>query len=261
MSKTPGVFVVGMHCSGTSALSNALVSLGMHGPADPVGSPNHPRGLFESRALVTIDNSLLRHFDANSFAGTGRSAWLPDTWSQDPWTVEQHDPARIIFGACFPTQPWVCKDPRLSLVLPFWRDVVSDRAAAVLVVRHPVEVVRSLEARDGLPWSEGLTMWYHYLSRAVRNLAGMQVLVSTYDGALDDPHQWREATSAWLQRVGIELDPDRVRDDESLDSSLRHQRVGPEDAKVLSETQQALYERLLASQGSHDRWEPFADLD
>ena len=76
--------------------------------------------------------------------------------------------------------PWALKDPRLCLTLRFWlpllssgNSTVSERkeagasgkgvAPAVLFTyRHPVEVAKSLQKREGFGIKRGLLLWLAY---------------------------------------------------------------------------------------------------
>jgi len=77
------------------------------------------------------------------------------------------------------TVPWALKDPRLCLTLRFWlpllssgKSVSSNRestlggrgvAPAVLFTyRHPVEVAKSLQKREGFGIKRGLLLWLAY---------------------------------------------------------------------------------------------------
>jgi hypothetical protein len=77
------------------------------------------------------------------------------------------------------------KDPRACLTLAFWRPLLP-RVKAIVCVRHPLEVARSLLARDGFEVSRSIDLWMRYMSDAVAE-AGDDVLVVAYDDLLRDP--------------------------------------------------------------------------
>ncbi len=102
---------------------------------------------------------------------------------------------------------WVLKDPRVPLVLPFWRRALLDRCAAVLVVRRPMEVAWSLALRNGMSIMTGLALWSAYTRAALRGLSGLPVHVCSYDDLVDDPGATVRAFADSLVRWS-ELAPD-----------------------------------------------------
>lgn len=253
-----GVFIIGMHSSGTSAVTSALVGLGLHGATD-MRAPdrNHPRGIFESTALTGLDDEILAHFGLSWDVGTPASGVLPHGWALEPCVMARRESANVLLRRVFHNEPWALKDPRLCLLLPFWRAVVDDQAAALLVIRHPVEVARSLMVRSGLSLTDALTMWDYHLRSAVRNLSGMAVMVTNYERAVAEPRLWCASASAWLNRIGIAAGRDRFDvATEQLDANLRRQAATIDDDKVMSRDQRVLYDSLLkaAARGTHDYW-------
>ncbi len=71
-----------------------------------------------------------------------------------------------------PERPWVWKDPRTCVLLPFWSAVLEQRAAYVLVVRHPFEVSDSLARRNGCTPLLSLALWERYTRQAMLGAAG-----------------------------------------------------------------------------------------
>lgn len=249
-----GVFVVGMHGGGTSRWPAPWFGLGLKGPSDDLGPTTiHPKGIVESVAVMALNDRLLAHFRRSWGVGTDSVGRLPLDWPEDPWIIDRRGEGADVFRRAFPVGPWTLKDPRLCVLLPFWRAVVDDHAAAVLVIRHPTEVARSLAKRSGLPLPEALAMWEYHLRSAMENLSGMAVMATTYEGALADPRGFCGAVS-WLSRIGITPGANDIESCvQHLDRRLRHQAASAEDTDLLSPGQRALYEALLQGCGPHDR--------
>ena len=55
---------------------------------------------------------------------------------------------RAVYGEA---REWLWKDPRTTLLLPFWRRALRFDPVVVGIFRDPVEVAGSLAARDGFP--------------------------------------------------------------------------------------------------------------
>jgi hypothetical protein len=212
-----------MHRSGTSVIAGALQFLGVS-LGDPArmlrpGSDN-PKGYFEIRALQELDDELL--------------AYLGGAWDQPPvlepgWEhtkgldAFRKRAAEILqdsFGPCAAWPPVIAwKDPRCSLLLPFWR-TVTPIANTIVVVRDPVEVAASLGARGYQVGAvQAASLWLRYLFAATADDPG-HMLVRHSDIFDDLP--------GTLARLARHLDlaaPDAaaeaaVRD--HLDAGLRH---------------------------------------
>jgi hypothetical protein len=81
------------------------------------------------------------------------------------------------FGPAADRPPVIAwKDPRLSLLLPFWR-TVTPIATTVVVVRDPVEVVASLGSRRyAVGAAQAASLWLRYVYAAVANDPGCLVV-------------------------------------------------------------------------------------
>jgi len=260
-----GLFVVGMHASGTSALASALVGLGLQGPRDELqADADHPFGFFESVSVIDLNEALLGHYGVSWQLGSSAAELLGDRWTADPWIAQQHDGARQVMSDAYPSGPWVMKDPRLCVLLPFWRQVVDDRAAAVVVTRNPIEIAQSLAMREaGVPLAEGLNVWDAYMRATVRNLAGMPVWVMAYEDLMHEPRRSCAELASWLG--DLELISRRearrlVRDAAArVDARLRHQVADASDVAAMSFSQAQLYESLRAVAGGHASWQLLAE--
>lgn len=194
-----GVLVLGMHRSGTSAFTKVLNLMGAElGARLKAAGPDNPRGFWEHEAIIDAHEALM---DA-----LGR-AWddvrpLPDRWRE---TAAAREAAAAIAAvirqdlACHPL--WAVKDPRLCRFVPLWCDVLQDLGIApraVIVHREPVEVARSLHARNGLPEAVGQLLWARYMVDAEASSRAMVRSLVSYGDLLAD---WRGV----MDRVGREL--------------------------------------------------------
>lgn len=228
------VCVTGMHRSGTSIATRALqllgVSLGDEAGMLPPGSDN-PAGYWENRYIQELDDEVL--------AACG-GAWdeppvLDPGWERAAALDPFRDRAREILATYFPPAedgiPIGWKDPRLSLLLPFWRTVIPI-TTTVVVVRDPREVAASLAARNGMDPARAAVLWLRYLLAAAANDPG-HVLVTHRD--------LFEDLGGVLATMAQHLDLPAPDDDTTatatghLDEGLRHHSVdGRPDADPLT---------------------------
>ena len=228
--------VIGMHRSGTSFAARALsllgVSLGDEGAMMPPG-PDNPAGYWEIQRVKEFDDELLSHLGG---------AWdfppvLSPGWEQDPaldgYRERAAEVVREAFGPALGGDgPLAVKDPRVSLLLPFWRTVLPVHATVVMV-RNPHEVARSLGVRRyAVGPAQAAVLWIRYLFAATGN--DPQHLLLRHQDFFDD-------LDGTLDRVVAHLGlaaPDgstRAAVRAALDPSLRHHddRVEPNDDSPL----------------------------
>jgi hypothetical protein len=182
---------------------------------------------------------------------------LAPGWEADRTLDSWRARARASFAKVFPSRPAVWKDPRNCLTLPFWRTVIAPPAAAVLIYRDPLEVARSLHARDGVSLTYGLALWDRYVRSASANLVGLPTIVADYARILDQPSDWIDEIAGFLRTVGVDIPspppPEAVA---ALATDLRHQTAPTADRSFLSDDQFAVMEILRRRDGPHRSWAP-----
>jgi len=254
-----------MHRGGTSALTGVLRLSGLDvGPERELmaATDDNPRGFWELDRLSLFNERLLRELG-------GRWSGPPD---DDPARLmslaagEMGERAGALFAELLPRDGWVWKDPRVCLLLPFWRSVLSgrrgpgdDRLVVVATVRNPREVAGSLEARDGLPVSYGLALWERHQRLAMAHSEGLPVYVVPYDSLLDDPVTACEPLLAFLADHGYrtDLDAARIGAEEFLDAGQRHHHAtgGLRQVPEATAEQRALAEIAMQRTGDQTgRW-------
>jgi hypothetical protein len=247
-----GVVILGMHRGGTSALAGAVHHLGLDAGDDAalIGATEaNRRGHWEIASLSELNEQLLRELGGR---WGGPPVVDPDRLTElarGPWGVR----ARRTFLAGLRGERWVWKDPRLCLLLPFWRQVLGQELVVVATVRPAAEVARSLEARDGFAIAYGLALWERYQREAARAVGDLPLYVVPYDELLDDPGRELRALASFLTAHGHEIDLDETLAEALafLDPGERHHGDVPGlDAMVeASDAQRALAGLLAAARG------------
>ncbi len=245
--------MLGMHRSGTSAVTRTLNLLGLSTcpPTDLIGAhPANPTGHWESRTLVECNNAVLR--------AAGARSWCPPppgpAWMSTPRVQDLIPLCRAAFGAVHPSPPWVWKDPRTCLTADLWLPLLQAPPAIVLVAREPLQIARSINARDKFPLPLCLALWERYLREAMRSAIGLPVWVTWYDQLLDDAQGWIGAASGFLGRFGVRraggaVDPLAAAGD--LDPQLRHHGHDDTGNDLLSGAQHRLRDLLRELTGVH----------
>ncbi|MCA1749626.1 MAG: tetratricopeptide repeat protein [Parasphingopyxis sp.] len=218
MSQRPPLLILGMHRSGTSALSRAMNICGWQLAARIMPpSPGNPAGYWEPIEIVRFNDRLLK---------TIGSHWadprpLPEGWSERPEVVAMHGEARDILEAEFPSLDGiVLKDPRFSRLLPFWERVFEGCAAppaCLIMSRHPFEVAQSLALREQMDLRHGMLLWLAYMLDAEGWSRGRRRATVDYNALLAD---WRGSLEPTLDAVWPEARPAMEAGADELDAFL-----------------------------------------
>jgi len=191
--------VVGMHRSGTSAVTGGLGALGFGTPHpddrmdENESNPDH----WESVSINRFDERLLALLGGSWEAPPD----LPANWENATALHQVSDFGSVVTVAYRDPGPLVWKDPRLCLVLPYWRRVLPPPLAAVLVWRSPLAVARSLHRRDGMHLADGVALWERYNRCALEHLVGVDTYVCRYETVLDDPRGEFTRVADWLSSL------------------------------------------------------------
>jgi hypothetical protein len=252
------ILTVGMHRSGTSAIAGTLGSAGCSLPPSddrvrrPTSNPEH----YESLSASQHNEGLLQALGG---------AWdAPPAFSRH-WihsaAVAAGGGSLAVLKRAFPSLgPAVWKDPRLCLLLPYWRLLLGEGVAAVFVWRSPLDVAQSLRARDGMGVADALALWERYNRTALANLVGMPVLVIGYDAAVDDPPAFAESCRQWLEARGRDLLGHMTAGNgNSIRPQLRHgSRSASAGSGSLSAEQERLWTCLRDLPSTYDLFPPLS---
>lgn len=149
------IAVLGMHRSGTSALTGSLAEAGIYlGHVLGQSIAHNRKGLQEPASVLYMQENLLQ---ANG-----------GSWDNPPSTIEWgklHVSVRDLFlESREGFEPWAFKDPRTLLTLEGWLDVRPD-LELVGIFRDPLAVAHSLKRRNGFTLMKGFSLWQVYNER------------------------------------------------------------------------------------------------
>jgi GT2 family glycosyltransferase/glycosyltransferase involved in cell wall biosynthesis len=178
------ICIAGAHRSGTSMVTRLLHRCGLElGPESELMPPqaDNPEGFWEHLGFVAINDELLSELGG---------AWdLPPKPNED-FTSARLDPlrlkARLLIEKFDSANVWGWKDPRNSLTVPFWQQLLPG-LKTVIVVRNPLEVAHSMRERNGTSYSFGLRLWEIYNRRLIEASSGKDRLVTHYDFFFQEP--------------------------------------------------------------------------
>ena len=219
----PAIFVLGMHRSGTSALSRVLNLVGF-AQASTLMKANdfNPSGYWEPQPVVALNDGYL--WDMQRYWGDPKPVDLTDDVPRFERAVAD---AHTVLNEQFEgAQSFVLKDPRVSLTFPVWQEAATRFGAqpvVLIALRNPLGVCQSLRRRDGLKIAHSEKLWMSYTLEAEKHSRGVPRGVVRYEDMMTD---WQGTVSAALARLDLPVpefdDTLKSTVDTFLDPTLNH---------------------------------------
>ena len=223
------IFVLGMHRSGTSAITRIINMMGADlGPAQLIGEPavDNQKGFWERTDVSALNDKLLAGIDClwDDLANFSADQLFPNVADELRQQLK-----RIVFQMDT-HRPWVLKDPRLCLTFPAWRTEL-EVPVCVLPYRSPLAIARSLQARNGLSLMQGLALWERYTLAGLSASSGLPRLVVSYERIIQEPVEVVRGLYDFLTAVEVGgLRMPSVREIKAfVDKRLQHQGGEPAD--------------------------------
>jgi hypothetical protein len=229
------VVVLGMHRSGTSALTHGLSCLGID-LGDNLLEPaknNNPKGFFEDADINSLNVEILECLGLNWDSTTPitiedlTKPEINQFLTKAILLIQEKLSGKLIFGL---------KEPRIARLFPFWQRVFAYFKLPidyVFACRNPLSIADSLNKRDNIPLEKSYDLWLQYVIPCFIQAQQLIKVVVDYDLLMENPR--RE-----LMRIGRQLNIPINDNDPNLqkyyvnflDQQLRHTQYMPTDVMV-----------------------------
>lgn len=224
------LIVLGMHRSGTSAISGVLALLGAQAPKSLMPATlDNPKGYWESTAIMHFHDRIL------GSAGTRWNDWdgFNADWADSAAGMDFNSDVSALLEAEYGAAPLILiKDPRMCRLFPLWSGALRELdivPKVVIPVRHPQETVRSLEVRDNLTRSQARLIWLRHILDAEYSSRKQSRVFVGYSAMLRDWPPQIARISALLEVKWPRWSNETISEiNEHLAPALRHQ-VADED--------------------------------
>ncbi len=138
------LILAGMHRSGTSLVAAFLAALGVPmGERMLAADTNNRRGYFEDADFLAFQRRILQEISPANDGGHADWGWTESERLDRSLLARYAEEARAL--AAQRSGLWGFKDPRTTLLLDFWDEVLAGRPLYVLVYRFPWEVAESMQ--------------------------------------------------------------------------------------------------------------------
>ncbi|MBV8517690.1 MAG: glycosyltransferase [Acidobacteria bacterium] len=239
------LIVTGMHRSGTSFVASLVAAWNVRmGERFLAPDRHNPSGYFEDLDFEELDAQMLVDATPDE-AGHRDWGWTEsETFDAAPLPAHRDAAAALVATRDRAGGAWGWKDPRTSLLLDFWDDVLERDARYLLIYRNPWEVADSMLRTGAAVWlthpEYAAKIWAHYNRRILefhRRNRERTLLVSIHR-LLREPGAF---ASIVQQKFGIDADTDTIAalrndalfvtrpDDDPLPRLWRHAHPGTLD--------------------------------
>lgn len=195
------VVVLGMHRSGTSVLSRAMMVFGYaHSGTSLPADEHNQRGYWEDGEVVALNDALLgflgrRWHDLGMISSTQVDALI-----NSPYLYLAELVLRMRLEA---DKPLVLKDPRFSILLRFWKEVFKRcgiHPYYLFSTRQTDGIIASLEMRNEFTREKSLWLWIESTISALDSLVDQPVLLVSYERMLAKPESQLRRLSQYLEK-------------------------------------------------------------
>jgi len=180
------ICIAGMHRSGTSMVTRLLnlcgVYLGPESDLAAVASFDNEAGFWENRQFVRVNEEVL----ARLGGGWDLPPAVTEGWEMGDEIAELREEAAELIRQFSPYERWGWKDPRNTLMLPFWKRLIPDLKILVCL-RSPVEVADSLYQRAGSSYAFGMDLCLKYYQRLLATTQPAERVVTHYNAYFFNP--------------------------------------------------------------------------
>ncbi len=244
-----------MHRSGTSAIARLLKVFGVSFGENlmPGSTEDNEKGFWEDRDIFRLNEELLADIGRkwDSATPVGDEKFLDHTMR-----LFRNRAIELITSKMPRQGTLAVKDPRFSILLPFWQPIfrhLGIPVSYVVAARNPRNIAKSLRARNGFELEKSYLIWLNYISSAFMHICDAPAVVISYDALLADPEPQ-------IARVGREVGltaPDAAEvatyKTEFLESRLRHHVVDENsvddlDLRAVGDPSYRMLERLASDQ-------------
>lgn len=244
MTERTCIFILGMHRSGTSALTGVLELLGVELGSELMQPwEDNPKGFFENNKVWKHNQKILESFN---------SSWDDPFLYGHDW-CDKHDLtpyrkhiAALLHDEFSTSKLFAIKDPRMCILFPFWRVILEEhniRPVCLLPVRHPMEVSQSLAKRNNHSVEKGLLLWMNYVLTAEKVSRSCERIYLKFNDLFSSPDAVIEMVKSKLN-ISFQKSFEEVKGqiDIFLDRGLKHNDVSTSEYSIIEPKVQELYD-------------------
>jgi len=231
------IVVLGMHRSGTSVITRSLKVLGVElgNNLMPAVQNVNDKGFWEDMDFFSLNEEILRTLQEREWHSLRPIHQKEfDNKSLTPLKMCAID---LLRTKTTQTPTLGMKDPRFSILLPFWKEIFSFLeldTCYVIAIRNPHSIALSLQKRDGFEFKKSYCLWLNHILPCFVETINQPRIVVNYDQVIAHPE-------AQLRRISEKLSlPFNTSEFEDFTNNfisldLRHSECHLKDLKRLAD--------------------------
>ena len=189
MEKKEIVVVLGMHRSGTSAITRSLKVLGVDlgGRLLPAEAGINDKGFWEDVDITAFNVDLLHALGHDWHTLT---PVLPEEFLPVGVAPLRLRAVQLLRDKISSDAPFGIKDPRMARLLPFWSEIFAHLdldVTYVIAFRNPMSVAYSLVKRNQFELEKGYLLWLEHMLNSLRLTRGCRRVFVSYERLLSQP--------------------------------------------------------------------------
>ena len=200
------IIVLGSHRSGTSLITRLINMMGAFFDAGTTSigfNDENPKGFWERRDVIACNDALLA---SQSCSWDNLANWQlqpePTKKMREANKDTLHKMKNIVLELDA-HRPWVVKDPRLCMTLPFWKPLL-EMPVAVVVYRDALEVATSLKTRNHFNLAHGVALWEYSMAGIANGIQGMPTVFVRHDEVISHPLETVKRVFEELEKHGVQ---------------------------------------------------------
>ncbi|MBN2164910.1 MAG: glycosyltransferase, partial [Marinilabiliaceae bacterium] len=234
ISKNKIIVVLGMHRSGTSAFAKLFTKLGYSAGNNlmPADSSNM-EGYWEDVDIYNLNQQILSFlflsWDEYEELQFRKSVLMKDI------LLEKfgENALKIIKNKLLKDSTIVIKEPRISILLPFWNQIFNRINATVdyiLAVRNPADVAKSLSKRNNFSIKKSLNLWYYYNQCCLTD-SPKPLYLAHFEKLISSPEEQLKNITSFLGTHKIDsIDPENI-----INNKIIHHKTPDDEQKTITE--------------------------
>jgi hypothetical protein len=250
------ILVLGMHRSGTSALTGMLSLLDVYLGSELVeGNGANAKGYFENNTLCLINEKLLNQVD---------SSWDDVFFDEEKISnVKDVDELKNHIKKEFKhSDNFAIKDPRIAFLFPVYKRVLNELDIDIKIIipfRHPIEVASSLNRRNNFSCEKGILLWAYHLLLAEKSSREFERVFVGFNELISNT---RSAVTLISEKLHIDFKSKYTKNikqiNEYLEPGLKHHNLSIDN---LPENAYKIVREILQIQGEFNDGEIIGKFD
>ena len=232
------IVVLGVHRSGTSLMTGLLNIFGGYLGGNLLGSKDdNVRGFFEHAGLLEVNEVVLEELDS-SWRGYDN---FPKNWYKTKEMLKyKEDIKEIIKNDFGKLDLFVIKEPRISVLLPLYLDVLKElkiKPLFIIMKRKEIEVAKSLKIRNDLSLMHSLKLYRRYYESIEEYTKDRNRIFVEFDDLIRNARGVIEKIGKFLKINFRKYDSVKNEIENFLDPKLKHHNLNYDDYLLFVENE------------------------